>query len=81
MVGVSDNQESRGMKGSDTITSTGAHTGTWWALDILEDTIFTLLTGNATGYAGVTYPAGTILRGHFTAITLASGSIVAYRRS
>lgn len=61
-----------------TISDTSAKTGTWSAVQVLSDAVFTLFTGSITGYATVTYPAGTTLYGNFTAITLASGSVVAY---
>lgn len=71
-----------GVNGSATLTGTAAQTPTgapaWGAIDILTDTVFTSLTGTMTGYAGVTYPAGKILYGRFTALQLASGSVIAY---
>lgn len=48
------------------------------AIQVLSDAVFTTLTGNITGITGVTIPAGTVLRGSFTAITLTSGTIIAY---
>lgn len=69
-----------GQYGGEIITGTGAHTGKWEAIQVLADTVFTLLTGSLTGsYAALTFPSGTILFGNFTAITLASGSVVAYK--
>jgi hypothetical protein len=48
------------------------------AIQVISDAVFTTLTGNLTGFSGVTFPAGTVIRGYFTAITLASGTIIAY---
>lgn len=60
------------------LSDIAAYTGTWEAITILSDAVFTLLTGSVTGYASITIPAGVTLFGSFTAITLASGSVVAY---
>jgi hypothetical protein len=60
-----------------TISDTAAHTGTWTSIQIVSAAVFTLLTGTNTGYATISYPAGLTLYGNFTAITLASGTVVA----
>lgn len=61
-----------------TISDTSAHTGTFNAITIVSDAVFTALTGTITGYGTITYPAGITLYGSFTSITLASGVVVAY---
>lgn len=72
-----------GKYGSDHIADTGAYTGTWMAIQMLEATVFTTITSpTRTDHgtvAGKTYGAGTIIFGLFTAITLASGCVEAYR--
>lgn len=67
--------------GADYIADTNARTGKWRAIQILTDTVFTTLTAdNITGsMATLSLTAGQILVGHFTAITLQSGSVMAYR--
>ena len=61
-------------------SSTTTLTGNWFKIKCITQTTFTVLTGNNTGDAitGVAFPAGTELYGHFTAITLTSGSVFAY---
>lgn len=59
---------------------TTAITGVWIKILCLTATTFATLTSNITGDAltGIAHPAGTILYGRFTAITLTSGEIIAY---
>ena len=66
--------------GSELINDTSAHTGNYGSIIFLEDTVFTTLTGNHTGWSGVTYPSGLVLNGQFSEIELASGSIIVYKR-
>ena len=52
-------------------------------ITITENATFTLLTdANRDGSAvtGITFPAGITIYGNFTAITLAGGSCIAYKR-
>ena len=61
------------------LTGTAPQTGTFTAIDILTDTVFTTLTGmNGSSISGVTFTAGRIIYGPFTTITLASGSVLVY---
>jgi hypothetical protein len=63
------------------ITDTNAATGNWCAIQIVENTVFTTLTGTITvqgGLAGETLIAGSIIYGNFTEIKLASGAVIAY---
>jgi hypothetical protein len=69
-----------GCLGGVIISNTTATKGSWSAIQVISDAVFTLLTGNVTGYASVTIPAGTVLFGRFSAITLASGTVLAYTR-
>jgi hypothetical protein len=62
-------------------TGTAAQTGAWSAIQVLEDATFTVLTETgASGDAmtGFVIPAGVVLKGTFTAYTLASGKVRAY---
>lgn len=69
-------------KGSELITDTASHKGSWRVIIPYETTAFTTLTdasrsGNA--IAGESFPANYIMMGEFTEITLASGACIAYR--
>ena len=64
--------------GGTVYSDTSAHTGTWFRVDALADAVFTTLTGNVSGIGSTTLKAGQSLYGSFTAITLASGTVVAY---
>lgn len=64
-------------------TGTTAITGEFYELQLLTATTFALLTDlTASGDAitGIALPAGTVLRGNFTAFTLTSGAVRAYRK-
>jgi hypothetical protein len=77
-----------GQKGAILITDTTAVTGKFRAIQVLENTAFTLLTSDikkngATTAAGAadfgTVTAGTVLYGNFTAVTLTSGKVILYK--
>lgn len=73
-----------GQKGSYTETGTTAVTGNFYAIQVLADANFSTLTdtgADAAGDAmtGFTVYAGTVLYGQFTAFTLASGKVRAYK--
>jgi hypothetical protein len=71
------------------ITNTTAVTGTFRAILVLANAVFTTLTsqghttnGNVTQSVGADYGtvnAGTMIYGTFSAITLASGKVIAYK--
>ena len=70
-----------GQYGTTVIDDTAAHTGKWFAIQIVEEAAFSVLTdasmdGDATA---MTFAAGILIFGSFTAITLASGSAIAYK--
>lgn len=74
-----------GQGGSDYINDTAANTpGTgeiYVAVQCITETVFALLTDNTRGadtFEGDTIPAGTIIYGAIEAITLTSGSVMAY---
>lgn len=64
--------------GTTALTSQKIH-----CIHCITDTVFSTLTNSPawTGdtFTGVTIPAGTMLFGRFTAITLTSGSIIGYK--
>ena len=65
------------------VTNTVAVTGkNLCAIQIIEDTIFTVLTGTIAlqgALADATFKAGTVIFGNFTAFTLsATGAVIAY---
>ena len=66
------------LHGGQVITGTAVTTGNWIEIRVLTTAVFTTLTGNLTNVGSTSFPAGTILNGRFTTITLASGSVVAY---
>jgi hypothetical protein len=77
-----------GQKGAILITDTTAVTGNFKAIMALSDTVFTLLTSDLTknGVAVAaaaadfgTLSAGMTIYGKFTAITLTSGKVIAYK--
>jgi hypothetical protein len=70
-----------GYKGSIYINDTSAKTGSWRKIYVVTACVFTTLTdGLMTGTpTGPTFPAGCVLTGSFTAITLASGAVIAYK--
>lgn len=47
------------------------------AVHVITDAVLTC-TGNVTGMSSVTLTAGFILRGQYTSVTIASGSVIAY---
>ena len=70
-----------GQYGTTVFDDTTARTGKWFAIQIVEAARFTTLTdasmdGDVTG---MDFAAGILIFGSFTAITLASGSALAYK--
>ena len=68
--------------GSTFFNDTTARTGTWYSIQFLAATVFTTLTDSTRDGASVSsfsFSAGTVIYGNFTAITLASGSAIAYK--
>lgn len=74
--------EGMGKYGAVVETGTTAIVGQFAAIQMIEDTVFaTLTSSNWSGDAatGVTFTAGTIIYGAFTAFTLTSGKVIAYK--
>tara|TARA_R100001510_G_C7611322_1_gene174755 strand:- start:158 stop:463 length:306 start_codon:yes stop_codon:yes gene_type:complete len=70
-----------GKHGAFFIKDTGAHTGKWGSITMIENTVFgTLTASNWSGGAPAaeTFPEGLTIYGDFSAITLASGACIAY---
>jgi len=70
-----------GQGGCHTETGTSAITGNFVAIQILTDTVFSLLTDTTEvgdDATTITYVAGSIIYGQFTAFTLTSGAVRAY---
>lgn len=74
---------SLGQNGAVVETGTTAITGEFHCVHCIADTVFASYTNNWTGdsLVGVTIAAGTHLFGRWTAFTLTSGSVIAYKIS
>ncbi len=77
-----------GLKGGVIITDTSVITGNFRIIQVLADTVFTTLTANHTTNGDSTQSvaadygtllSGMVIFGKFTAITLASGRVIAYK--
>lgn len=72
-----------GQSGFDAITDTSANTGTWVAIKAIhgDAVIATGTTGAGDDLpASTTLSEGDVIYGPFTAITLSSGKVIAYRK-
>ena len=71
-----------GSHGNHIITDAVQHTGTWSHVLILSNTVFLSLTDASQTLSGTlasaSFPAGAIITGAFTIITLTSGAVMAY---
>jgi hypothetical protein len=83
-MGFPNNKITNGLSGGAYYADTDAHTGDWFAIQVLADAKFHTLTGNLADVANATegsapvIPAGTVLYGKFTALDLHSGRVIAY---
>jgi hypothetical protein len=66
------------LNGGQVINNTSPVTGNWTEIRVITAAVFTTLTGNVTNVGSTSFPVGAVISGRFTAITLASGSVVAY---
>jgi hypothetical protein len=66
------------LNGGQVINNTDPVTGNWTEIRVITAAVFTTLTGNLTNVGSTSFPVGAVISGRFTAITLASGSVVAY---
>lgn len=69
-----------GGNGGTYIGDTNANTGTWFCIYCIANTTFSTLTNNVGYPDALQLTAGQAIYGTFTAITLASGSVVAYKK-
>ena len=74
-----------GLNGGTYINTTGATTGSFFAIQATEDTVLAAQSSNitnlddiCTGQDATTLSAGTVLYGNFSSITLTSGAVIAY---
>ena len=75
-----------GLNGGKFIKDTNTHTGTWFAIQVVEDAIIQTQSSNITDLdnacqpvsGGITLAANTVIYGHFTSIDLTSGAVIAY---
>ena len=72
---------SLGQAGAVFESGTTAITGDFYCIQFVENSVFSVLTSNITGdtITGVTFSAGTAIYGRFTAFTLTSGKVLAYK--
>ena len=75
-----DTHEVAGSGAVEYLTSTAVKTGSWRQVHCLTDSVFAVFsrTGATGSITGITLPAGTLLIGPVTAITLTSGAVAAY---
>ena len=50
-------------------------------IQVIIDAVFTAIAGSISGntFTGETIPAGTLIYGNFTSVTLSSGKVIAYK--
>ncbi len=75
-------KQSFGENGAVVITSSTPATGSFCALQVLEEANFSAISwpeleGSLTGFP---IPAGTVIYGQITAFTLSSGKVIAYKQ-
>jgi hypothetical protein len=71
----------QGENGTTFINDTSAKTGSWNAIQCIANCTFSKLVSpenNGSDMASVVLTAGVTIYGHFTDITLATGSVIAY---
>ena len=67
--------------GGKYIADTSAHTGIFDSILVLESAVADLVSSNITGtLTSVPLPAGVVVYGFFSSITLSSGKVIAYNR-
>ena len=68
--------------GFEYITDTAAHTGRFWQLYALEDSVIAsaaIVNKTGNNFTSVPLKAGDSIMGVFTSVTLTSGKVVAYK--
>jgi len=81
--GIRNNTLSFSLSGGEVIDDTAAHTGSFGAVQVINDAIIGAITmpnvTNSDGYTGTVLSAGTVIYGDVTAITLTSGIVTAHQ--
>ena len=74
-----------GLNGGEYINGTGAITGAFFAIQVMEDTVLAAMTSNidnigdiCTGQDATTLAANTVIYGAISSVTLTSGAVIAY---
>ena len=73
-----DEARARAENGFYTIDDTAAHTGDWWAFEVVTDAVIASITDGDAGTGDITASSiaqGVIIYGSVTAITLTSGIV------
>lgn len=75
-----------GLNGGEYINDTAAHTGNFFCIVAMEDTVLASVTSNidniadlCTGQDATTLTANTAIYGRITGITLTGGAVIAYK--
>ncbi|RMH11196.1 MAG: hypothetical protein D6698_16800 [Gammaproteobacteria bacterium] len=70
-----------GQNGAVIVTDTSATSGNFYCIHFVEGGAFSALTGeNLSGtWTGVTFATNTMIFGRFSAFTLSSGKVIAYK--
>jgi hypothetical protein len=81
---ISYTNAAAGQSGLTNFNDTTSRTDKWFAIQVINDAVFTTLTelgadGTADYTTGITYSAGLIIYGQFRTIKLASGAVRAYK--
>lgn len=70
-----------GQYGADLFADTATHAGVWRKVEVIVAAVFTTntaVTNFTADMSATTFPVGTIIRGHFTAIDMSEGTVLAY---
>jgi hypothetical protein len=72
-----------GLTGFEYINNTAAHTGDFFAIQFIEDTVIAAITANpaltGNAFVGDTFPAGLTIYCQHSSITLTSGRVICYK--
>jgi hypothetical protein len=69
-----------GRKGFIHVTNTDAQSGAFYCIQACVDTVIASVTeADSTGTTAISVPAGAAIFGKFTAFTLTSGKVLAYK--
>lgn len=81
-----DGERMAGMFGGTVIADTEIHPGNWFCLAVIEAAVIEVDETTAANLENLDdldekeLAAGVVIYGHFTAIQLASGTVIAYKR-